>query len=280
MLKSGVDPRDPREFLSMRSPFPGMDPYLEQFWGDVHHTMITRARAAIQKHLPSDLVARVDERVIVEPSEPLSRKFIPDVRVVERGRREEPIVRASNGIAVAEPLVIHIEPDEPVHQGSIEIVDLKLGRRVVTVIEILSPSNKLPGPGRELYLKKQEDLREGGVSLVEIDLNRTGRHVLMVPINSVPEGKRTPYAACIRRAWKPFAVEFYPLSLRERLPAIAIPLRSDDPYVALDLQDTLDQCWEEGRYGDDIDYRQDPEPPLAGEDAQWADTLLREQGLR
>ena len=42
----------------MRSPFPGMDPYLEQFWGDVHHTMINRSRAAIQKQLPADLVAR------------------------------------------------------------------------------------------------------------------------------------------------------------------------------------------------------------------------------
>ena len=73
------------------SPFPGMDPYLEQFWGDVHHTMINRSRAAIQKQLPADLVARVDERVFVEPSEGLPRNIIPDVRIVERGRREEPL---------------------------------------------------------------------------------------------------------------------------------------------------------------------------------------------
>ncbi len=69
----------------MRSPFPGMDPYLEQFWGDLHHTMINRVRAAIQKQLPADLIARVDERVVSEPSDGLSRKIIPDVRVVERG---------------------------------------------------------------------------------------------------------------------------------------------------------------------------------------------------
>ena len=58
----------------MRSPFPGMDPYLEQFWGDLHHTMINRLRAAIQKQLPADLVARVDERVVVEPSDGLSQE--------------------------------------------------------------------------------------------------------------------------------------------------------------------------------------------------------------
>ena len=130
----------------MRSPFPGMDPYLEQFWGDVHHTMINRSRAAIQKQLPA-IWSRVDERVFVEPSVGLPRNIIPDVRVVERGWREEPVLRASNGVAVAEPLVIQIDQDEPVRQGFIEIIDLKSGRRVVTVIEIISPSNKVAGPG-------------------------------------------------------------------------------------------------------------------------------------
>ena len=100
----------------MRSPFPGMDPYLEQFWGDVHHTMINRSRAAIQWQLPAYLVARVDERVFVEPSEGPPRNIVRDVRVVERGWREEPVLLASNGIAVAEPLVIQIDQDEPVRQ--------------------------------------------------------------------------------------------------------------------------------------------------------------------
>ncbi len=264
----------------MHSPFPGMDPYLEQFWGDLHHTMINRARAAIQKQLPADLVARVDERVFVEPSEGTPRNIIPDVRVVERGWREEPVGRAGNDIAVAEPLVVHLEQDEPVRQGFIEIIDLKSGRQVVTVLEILSPSNKVPGPGRDLYLKKQEELRQGGVSLVEINLNRTGSHVLMLPFNRIPDGHPTPYAACIRRSWKPLDIEYDRFPLRERLPAIAIPLRKDDPFVPLALQAMLDECWEEGRYSEDIDYHQDPDPPLTSDDAGWADALLREQGRR
>jgi hypothetical protein len=244
----------------MHSPFPGMDPYLELFWGDIHHAMITRARATIQKRLPGDLVARVDERIFVEPS--------------------EGIPRASNGIAVAEPLVVRMEQEEPVRQGFIEIIELKSGRRVITVIEFLSPSNKVPGPGRDLYLKKQEELRQGGVSSVEINLNRTGSHVLMVAFNRIPSGQSTPYAACIRRAWKPLDFEYYRFPLRERLPAIAIPLRRDDPFVPLDLQAMLDECWEEGRYAGDIDYREDPAPPLTGDDANWADALLREHGRR
>jgi hypothetical protein len=264
----------------MRSPFPGMDPYLEQFWGDVHHRLITYSCDELQKHLPGDLRARMGERVFVEPTEAQGRNVIPDVRVVERGRREEPGLRLSNGVAVAEPLVVHLEQDEPVRQGFIEIIDIKSGRRVVTVIEILSPSNKVAGPGRELYVKKQEELRAGGVSLIEIDLLRTGARVLSVPFDRIPEGHRTPYAACARRGWKPFEIEFDRIPLRDRLPAIAIPLSRDDPDVPLDLQALLDQCYETGRYGDDIDYREEPDPPLQPDDARWADTLLREQGRR
>jgi hypothetical protein len=263
----------------MLSPFPGMDPYLEVFWGDIHHTLITYSRAAIQKQLPGDLVARVDERVFVEPAEGRARNIIPDVRVVERGRPQGGTLETGNGIAVAEPLVVHLEQDEPVRQGFIEIIDIKSGRRVVTVIEILSPSNKLPGPGRDLYLKKQEELRAGGVSLVEIDLIRTGERVLACPFDRIPEGHRTPYAACVRRGWKPLEIEYYRLPLRERLPAIRIPLRREDRDVALDLQAVLDRCYEEGRY-DDIDYREEPGPPLSSDDARWADALLREQGRR
>jgi hypothetical protein len=264
----------------MRSPFPGMDPYLEPFWGDVHHTMINRSRAAIQKQLPADLVARVDERVFVEPSQRLPRNSIPVVRIVERGRREEPLIRASNGIAVAEPLVVHMEQSDPVRQGFIEIIDLKADRRVVTVIEILGPSNKIAGPGRDLYLKKQQELRQGSVSLVEIDLLRKGSRVLCAPFELIPEGHRTPYAVCVRRGWKPLEIEYYRLRLRERLPAFLIPLRQTDHDIPLDLQSMIDQCWEEGRYGDDIDYREEPDPPLTGDDTEWADSLLREQSRR
>jgi len=251
----------------MRSPFPGMDPYLEQFWGDVHHRLIIYLSDTLQKHLPGDLRARVDERVFVEPEEGKDRKIIPDVRVVERGRREDPVLRAGNGIAVAEPPVVHMEQDEPVRQGFIEIIDIKSGRRVVTVIEILSPSNKFPGPGRDLYVKKQEELRAGNVSLVELDLLRAGSKVLSAPFELIPDGHRTPYAACVRRGWKPLEFEYYRIPLRERLPAIAIPLRQTDRDVPLDLQALLDQCYEAAEY-DDIDYREEPDPPLSRDDAQ------------
>jgi len=264
----------------MRSPFPGMDPYLEQFWGDVHHRLITYLSDAIQRELPGDLRARVDERVYVEPEAGRARNIVPDVRIIERGRRQDPALRAgSGGIALAEPLVVHMEQDEPVRQGFIEIIDIKSGRRVVTVIEILTPANKVPGPGRDLYLKKQQELGASNASLVEIDLLRSGNRVMCAPFELIPEGHRTPYAACVRRGWNPLHFEYYRLPLRERLPAFRIPLRQSDEDVPLDLQAVIDQCYETALY-DDIDYREDPDPPLTGDDARWADKLLREQGRR
>ena len=264
----------------MPSPFPGMDPYLEQYWGDIHQRLIIYSSDALQKQLPGDLRARVNERVFVEPEDGKPRDIVPDVRVVERGTRNPVGLRPSNGIAVAEPLIIHLDQNEPTRQGFIEIIDIKTGRRVVTVIEILSPSNKARGPGRDLYVKKQEELREGSVSLVEIDLLRAGRRVMAAPFELIPEGHRTPYAACVRRGSKPLAIEYYRLALRERLPAIAIPLRQADHDVALDLQPLIDRCYDEARYDDDIDYLQEPEPPLDADHAQWADDLLRKHGRR
>jgi hypothetical protein len=221
----------------------------------------------------------VDERVYVEPDDGTARKIVPDVRIIERGRRQEPPLRTGNGVALAEPLVVHMDQDEPVRQGFIEIIDIKSGRRVVTVIEILSPSNKTPGPGRDLYVKKQDELRAGRVSLVEIDLLRSGTRVMCAPFELIPEGHRTPYAACVRRGWKPLEFEYYRLPLRERLPAFRIPLRETDPDIPLDLQAVVDQCYESELY-DDIDYSGEADPPLAGDDARWADALLREQGRR
>jgi len=74
--------------------------------------------------------------------------------------------------------------------------------------------------------------------------------------------------------------EVYRVALREPLPTIRIPLRSEDPDVPLQLQTLIDAAYVNGRYGDDIDYLEDPDPELPGPDAEWADRVLREQGLR
>ena len=264
----------------MASPFPGMDPYLERHWGDVHQRLITYACDQLQGRLPSDLRARVQERVFVESAASVERSMYPDIRVVERGlERPGPTALHQGGVALAEPLVVHIE-DEPVTQGFVEIIDVGSGKRVITVIEVLSLSNKLPGQGQTLYFTKQQELMGGRVSLVEIDLLRAGQRVLASRHSNIPESQQTPYQICVRRGWKASAMEVYPVSLRERLPAFRVPLRETDTDAHLDLQGLIEQCYRNGGYDDDLDYRVDPEPPLDSANATWADELLRSQGRR
>jgi hypothetical protein len=173
-----------------------------------------------------------------------------------------------------------LEIDEPVTQGFIEILEASSGNRVVTVIEVLSLANKLPGEGQDLYVRKQRELRQAQVSLVEIDLLRAGRRLLPVPLRRLPLEYRTAYQVWVRRGWQPLTVEIYRASFRESLPTIKIPLRPSDADVLLDLQALIDQCYRNGSYEDDIDYQEDPEPPLGKSDARWAQAQLQDKGLR
>jgi hypothetical protein len=261
----------------MTSPFPGMDPYLERHWGDVHHRFVTYACDQIQQRLPPGLRARMEERVFVE-AESNGRPVYPDIRVVEYARRQKGKPVSTGRLAVAEPLVISL-PDDPVTEGFIKIIDIGSGDRIVTVIELLSPTNKVPGKGQELYQSKQEECQVGRVHLVEIDLVRTGRRALMVPQELIPESHRTTYQVCVYRAWDHSLGEIYPVPLRKRLPVIKVPLRRKDADVPLDIQSVINQCYRKGAYGT-LDYEREPDPPFDPEDARWADALLREKGLR
>jgi hypothetical protein len=257
-----------------------MDPYLENHWRDVHHNLITFCQGELNPQLPADLRVRVEERVFVESLEGPGRSMYPDVRVVERPRPGTTLSSpgSESALAVAEPLLVHL-PDEQVTQGYLEIIDVGSGQKVITVIEVLSLANKVPGEGQNQYLQKQRELKEGGVSLVEIDLLRAGKRVLVVSPDRLPPSHRTPYQVCIRKGWKPTVGEVYRIPLREPLPAISIPLRETDPSPRLDLQKVIDLCYRNGRY-DDLDYTRDPEPPLNPDDAAWAHSILQQAGKR
>ncbi|MCA9067952.1 MAG: DUF4058 family protein, partial [Planctomycetaceae bacterium] len=161
----------------------------------------------------------------------------------------------------------------------ITILHAGSGNRVITAIEFLSPTNKIPGPSRERYRRKQQDYIDAGLNLVEIDLIRAGVFTLAVPHRSIDEHYRTTYQICVRRMMRPDAAEVYRAPLQERLPIIRIPLRPKDRDVPLDLQDVIDQCYRRGRYSV-INYQADPIPQFSLPEARWADELLRAAGLR
>jgi hypothetical protein len=267
--------------MEIRSPFPGMDPWLEKHWRDIHTAMITYARDALNPQLPGGLRARMEERVFVESPLQAQGEVYPDVRVVEY-RRPEWLAGAAGsaggGAVGTEPIVIEL-PAEEISEPYIQIVDTESGNKVITTIEFLSPSNKRKGPGQEQYLEKQRAMRAGQVNLVEVDLLRQGQRVLLVRSAQIPATHRTTYQVCAWRWWKPFKAEVYPVPLRGPLPEVNVPLRQGDADAKLNLQELVELAYRNGRY-DSIDYTQPPVPPLSPEDDTWADALLRQQKKR
>ncbi|MCA9200933.1 MAG: DUF4058 family protein [Planctomycetales bacterium] len=258
----------------MKSPFPGMDPYLEQFWGDIHARLMVYMADAIMEQLPGDLQARVESRLLVDADE-YRRHVYPDVLVSEPVDKVPVPTTSSSDIALAETHVVALSDEPPVHRH-IEIIDSNSGNRVVTVIEVLSPTNKRPGPARESYQRKQHEYLRAGVNLVEIDLIREGKFIVAVPREMIPLRLRSPYIICIRRSNRPLQAEYIPVRLQEPLPNIAIPLRPTDTDVPLLLQPLLDQCYKQGRYGT-IDYQSKLEAYFSDDDRQWINELLGRQ---
>jgi hypothetical protein len=265
-----------------------MDPYLEAHWGDVHTRLIVYACDQLRGQMPGGLLVRAQEHVTVQAagggnghSAPRHGLY-PDVRVVEHpaGAGTQSATASGEGaVAVAEPLLVPVELEEQT-QRSIHVIDTRSGNRVVTALEFLSPTNKSDPRGRAAYEQKQRELRQARVNLVEIDLLREGPYVLTAAPQGVPLPYLYPYRICVVRASRPHQAEMYRVPLRERLPIIRIPLRETDPDALLDLQELIDKAYENGGYDTEIDYRVDPFPALQGDDAVWADALLREKGRR
>jgi hypothetical protein len=151
-------------------------------------------------------------------------------------------------------------------QSYLEIRD-RQSREVVTVIELLSPSNKYAGPDREQYLAKRQRLLASWVNLVEIDLLRGGPRM---PLVNLPP---CDYYALVSRYTDRPDAGVWPIRLREPLPPIPIPLRAPHPDAQLDLQQMLHRLYDAAGYEDYI-YTGEPDPALPAEDAGWARSLL------
>lgn len=264
----------------MPSPFPGMDPYLEEpsGWMDFHNSFITYLRDDLNGSLGEGYVARMTERVVVESVRSERRGIYPDVAVVTQRPGGGPA-----GAATADPFVrVKAAAGAECREAGIEILD-RQGNRVVTVIELLSPSNKaIGGMGRRKYRRKQREVLGSPAHLVEIDLLRAGAWTVAVPEDVARMDRTFDYLVSISRADGRHEDEFdlYVLGLRDRLPRIAVPLAHGDPDTVVDLQSLLERSYDRGQYARLVDYRRDPVPPLAPDAAAWVADTLRRAGLR
>jgi len=233
----------------------------------------------MNRWLPADLTCRVEEATSIRLDFDNHRTVYPDARIVETRIDElpNPVGGVAAGTTTTLPLILRL--DESPTQRFLEIGETRDGGRVVTVIEVISPINKIGEANRKAYRDKQCQYLQAGLNLVEIDLIRGGRSLVAAPVDAIPERHRDSLLACVRRLMLTDQVELYPISLRKSLPTLAIPLRATDADVPLDLQTILHACYEDGRY-DRIDYSNEPNPTLSIDDQRWANELLQEAGRR
>lgn len=266
----------------MPSPFPGMDPYLEnhRWWRGVHNSLMTELLGYINAQLPVQFVARMEERIFLA----MDDSIYPDVALIQRPRTPGSAVSPPQNSALVadEPMSIAFL-DEEVYETYIEIVTARKEETVIAVIEVLSPKNKSrESNGRDVYLKKRDTVLTSGSHLVEIDLLRGETHTLAVPQELITARSRASwhYAMCLHKAGTGNKFDVWAVSVRERLPKISVPLTAGFPDVVLDMQAAITQVYARGGFDRSIDYRREPVPPLSPDDSQWADTLLRSEGLR
>jgi len=262
------------------SPFPGMDPFIEgQVWEDFHTDVIAGIRGALILSVRPRYVVRIEQRVYLEHVPEERADFIgPDVMALERPQAPSPPTEGAGGTATlvaVTPVVLSVPMPERRREAYLTVRERE-SMEVITVIEVLSPSNKRSGSdGRQEYLSKREAVLLSGTHLVELDLLRGGKRL---PTNEpLPPGD---YYAIVSRAARRPRVDVYAWPLRHPLPTIPVPLTGNDPAVPLDLQAVFNTVYDRAGYDYSLDYRGAVEPALSEADTAWAQQVLAEAAAR
>lgn len=256
----------------MPSQFPGMNPYLEQgyLWRGFHTLFLASLAGALTPRIGDRYFVEVEESLYIDPSGDEPRLFaVADTAIAEA---EESLDLTSNGngvatvTAVVAPVTVTVPGVTKKKARRLAIRDSR-SLEVVTVIEVLSPSNKAGGADRNKYLEKRMEVLTSRTNFVELDLLRGGQRM---PIRTLPE---CDYYAMVSPWTARPPIGLWPFNLRDVLPTIPIPLRPGEPEPMLELKPVLDRAYDDGGFARRI-YRTPPEPPLSPADAEWAKGFL------
>jgi hypothetical protein len=249
-----------------------MDPYLERrgIWEQVHTDLIVSIRRFLTPLLRPRYHVGIEERTylaVLPPDE--QGAGIPDVLITSTQRDSGSTSTAPTVTipAAAQPLVAELPLPEEVTDRYLEIRTVP-AQQVITVIEILSPSNKLTREGRAQYEGKRLKVLGSATHLIEIDLLRAGHPFPMKAPGS------NDYRIVISRSQHRPRADIYLFGVRDLIPAFPIPLRSGETEPILSLNHILHELYDQGGYDLIIDYRQAPQPPLSEADTTWARQLV------
>ncbi len=254
----------------MPSPFPGMNPYLEQadVWNDFHQGLIVQIQYALRRQLDPHYIVKIEEHLYIHEPPAEGRRLLGHADVALTP--PHPTGKAPGVAVLGAPAKVELEAFQVERLSRVEVRD-RTGRQLITAIELLSPTNKYAGADRDQYLTKRRQLLASPAHFVEIDLLRGGPRM---PMTGLPE---CAYCVLVSRYEERPRADVWPIRLRDPLPVIPIPVRAPDPDARLDLQDLLHCCYDSAGYGTYI-YAGAPSPNLSAEDAAWAEQIL--QGIR
>jgi Protein of unknown function (DUF4058) len=261
----------------MPNPFPGMNPYLEnpELWRSVHNRLIVAIADVLTPQLLPKYLVDIEQRIYQISGADALLIGIPDVTIQ---RSPASTSTTTSQVAVATPpaqsLKVRIPVPVELTESYLQVIETTT-KQVVTVIEVLSPTNKRPGKGREMYETKRENIFGSRTHLVEIDLLRSYQ-----PMPVLENNIESSYRILVsRRERRPIA-DLYIFNLPDLIPAFPLPLRPGDAEPIVDLQALLNAVYDRAAYDFRIDYTAAPVPALSEADAAWADSLLRERELR
>lgn len=253
----------------MPSPFPGMNPWLEQpeVWHDFHQRFLTAVSDAISSQVAPNYYVALEEHVFIqEPPDVPQYMGRADLAVVKD--RNADVEESLTATAIEAPVYTAVaEAMDVVRESFIEVRHAE-SDELVTVLELLSPSNKKSGTDRDAYLAKRWTLMMADrVNFIELDLLRGG------PRMPIEELTPCEYYALVKRATERTRAGVWPIRLRDQLPLIPVPLRHPDPDATLDLQDVFHTVYDRAGYRYRI-YRGTLRPKLVADDTKWCDSIV------
>jgi hypothetical protein len=248
-----------------------MDPYLEDptIWSGVHTSFIVAMMGELNRSMPEGYVACIEEYLWIEDTDNAERTLLgkPDVLIPEPAKHRNG--QTSGTAVLTQPTTRGMLPkNKKKKHRYLQIITPSNGR-VLTAIELLSPSNKRTGEDRAAYLQKRKEFL-AVVDFVELDLLRAGHRMPM----GQPAPPPTDYYAFICRENEYPRSETWAFSVRDPLPVIPIPLAGTAKDIPLDLRTTLNKMFELSSIERRIDYSIPPRPPLHTADAEWAASFL------
>jgi predicted transcriptional regulator len=227
----------------MPSPFPGMDPYLEdeRLWPAFQHHLVH----ALHQLLLPGLMDRYRARIT-------QRHYVSEQALFTSVIREE-------------------------HTEALIEIRQRADGRLVTLLEVISPANKISDAGRQAYLARRHEARSAKANLVEVDLVLQGAALFDYSREGLPAWD---YAVFVSRAAQPDRYEIFAASLPKRLPKFRLPLAADDRDTVIDLQAAFARAFDQGDFAKQINYDLDPATKLGDENRDWLRQRLTEQQKR